>query len=566
MRYILVVVGLILPIVSFAQSTNAPLNPDYYHWIERYEIKSGKFSKNFFSQVKPYKRSDIAAFIDSIRSSDMTLSRADEFNLTYLTNDNWEWSDDSTYTSRKPILKHFYRAKSDLFHVDEPDFDLHINPVLHLGTGFESESDANLFVNTRGVEVRGVIDKKLGFYSYIGENQVRLPFYVQDRVDETLVVPNEGFWKDFKEDGYDFFTARGYISFEATKSINLQFGHDRFNIGNGHRSLILSDFAPAYLFLKVNTKVWKLNYMNLFTQKTADVDANSAGTLSTGPYPDKYVSLHHLSINITDNLNIGVFESVIFGSEDSTRVGDDFDPNYLNPVIFFRAVEQQKGSPHNVLLGADFKWFLFNRISLYGQFVLDEFLLDRVTEGRGWWGNKFSAQFGGKYIDAFGIPNLDLQGEYNVSRPYNYSHNTSFGSYSHYRQPLAHPLGANFREFIGIARYQPTGRLNLTGKLIYANYGTDTTGLNVGTNILLDNTTRNNGTGSRDFNNEIAQGIGTDLLFLDLTASYQLRHNLFIDVKQVFRDLDSELDERDQNTSFTSVSLRWNIPQRVHEF
>src|SRR5262249_22762278 len=112
--------------------------------------------------------------------------------------------------------------------------------------------------------------------------------------------------------------------------------------------------------------------------------------------------------------------------------------------------------------------------------VMDEFVLDHIKSGDGWWANKFAVQLGGKYIDAFGIPNLDLQGEFNIARPFTYSHNTQYGNYSHYQQPLAHPLGANFKELVGVVRYQPLPRLNLTGKLMVRSVGRDSTDYNWG--------------------------------------------------------------------------------------
>ena len=56
-----------------------------------------------------------------------------------------------------------------------------------------------------------------------------------------------------------------------------------------------------------------------------------------------------------------------------------------------------------------------------------------------------------KYINAFNLRNFDLQLETNIVRPYTYQHNDSIDNYSHYNQPLAHPLGANFAEVIAIA-------------------------------------------------------------------------------------------------------------------
>jgi hypothetical protein len=541
------------------QGSYAPLNDDYYHQIDRYEIKSGAITPYFFTSWKPYQRKAIAAFADSIITFDNSLSNVDKFNLNYLSNDNWEWSK-NTNESKKPFLKHFYKSKSDLYHVREKHFDLHINPVLYLGAGQETEDDVKTFTNTRGVEIRGVVDDKVSFYSFIGENQVINPVYVRKRINNNLVVPHEGFWKKFKDDGVDFFTARGNINFNATRHIDLQFGHDKFNIGNGYRSLILSDYSPAYLFLKVNTKVWKLNYTNLFTQMTANVFGNTGGlTAANIGYPNKYMALHHLSLNVSKKLNIGLFESVIYSKPDS--VGNNLELKYLNPIIFYRAIEQQNGSSDNVLLGLDFKWIAAKGLSIYGQLTLDEFLLENLKKGDGWWANKFAIQLGGEYIDVLGISNLDLQVEANLARPYTYSHSSQYGEYSNYRQPLAHPLGANFYEFVGILRYQPAARLNITTKLIYAKYGTDGTGENWGGNILLDNTTR-----EMNFGNEIGQGIETDLIFADATISYQWKHNFFIDLKHIYRKQKSEQSSLEEDTNYSSIALRWNIPQRLHEF
>lgn len=545
-----------LSVNAFSQSVNAPLNQDYYHLIDRYEIKNGKLAENFFSSFKGYQRSDIAKFADSMK----TTSRSDEFNQVYLKNDNWEWVEGYDAKSGKTFLKHFYKNPSDLYAVHTNDFDLHVNPVLGLTIGNDTEGSERPFINTRGVQVRGMIDNKVGFYSYIGENQAIYPQYTRAYIADNGVVPHEGFWKKFKDNGVDFFTVRGYISLNATKHINLQFGHDQFSVGNGYRSLILSDFSPAYTFLKMNTKIWKFNYTNLFTQMTADAFGNAGGSFGSSDFPNKYMAFHHLSINIGKKLNIGVFESIIFGQSDSLG-NNGYELKYLNPIIFYRAIEQQDGSTDNALLGMDFKWLVLPDISLYGQLVFDEFRLDNLTAGNGWWANKYGIQLGGKYIDAFGIDNLDLQLEGNLVRPYTYSHQSIYTNYAHYRQPLAHPLGANFKEVVAIARYQPIPKLQLTGKIIFATYGKDSTNVNWGGDILKNNRTR-----EQDFNNEIGQGVSTTLTYLDFTASYQFKHNLFIDFKQVIRNQKSDDDQLDQNTNFSSVSLRWNIPQRVHEF
>ncbi|MCB0490808.1 MAG: hypothetical protein KDC93_00175 [Cyclobacteriaceae bacterium] len=547
---------------AFAQSTNAPLNEDYYHWIDRYEIKAGRIVPQVFTSVKPYKRKAIAAFVDSVQLSDNVFSSsADLYNYQYLRNDNWEWSGSEDNESKKPVLKHLYKKKSDFLFSDLPEFDIHVNPVLYTSFGHDGQAGESLYLNSRGVEIRGMIDRKIGFYTFLTDNQARLPLYVRDGIAQNPVVPHEGFWKDYKDNGVDYFQARAYIDFDISKHIYMQFGNDKTFIGNGYRSLIFSDYAPPTLFLRTNVKVWKLNYLFQLNRVAADAPGSIGGSGSgKRRYPEKFMAFHHASINIGKKFNLGFFESVVFSPKDSLN-DNTFDLSYLNPVIFYRAIEQQFGSSDNVILGMDFKWMVAKRLSAYGQVVFDEFLLDRLKEGNGWWANKFALQGGIKYVDALGVNNLDMQLEANVVRPYTYSHNTQYGSYTNYRQPFAHPLGANFKELIGILRYQPVPKLNLIAKVIYAEVGRDTTGVNWGSDLLKSNSTR-----EQEFGNTIGQGLLNKITYLDLTASYMLKHNLFIDMKLIRRDSAIPSISGTINTTITSLALRWNIGQRLYDF
>ncbi len=558
MRVPVLMLFLIGCIQAFGQSNYVPLNNSYYSTVERYEVLNGKFSDQFFTTVKPYTRKAVAEFVDTLSVDSTSLkriSRVDRFNFTYLANDNWEWSSSAQNDTRKPIFKIFYKKKSDFFHVNTKDFDLHVNPVLYVAGGYEKDYGA-VTMNTRGIELRGMIDKKVGFYTFFTDNQGLLPSYVNEYRNAFGVVPGEGYNKNFKTNGVDFISARGYINFNATKHIAIQFGHDKNFIGNGYRTLILSDNSSGYTFLKLNTKIWKLNYTNLFTEMTAY--PRSYDTL----FAKKYVNYHHLSINVFKNLNIGVFEAVALRgrNKDSTKHGQ-LEIGYLNPIIFYRSIEQHVGSFDNALMGLDFKWNFLRHFSMYGQLILDELVLKEVTSGNGWWANKQALQGGLKYIDAFGLKNLDLQGEINFVRPYVYAHYNNFTNFANYNQPLAHPLGANFVELIGIARYQPLPRLNVTAKVFYTKMGVDTAGVNWGGNIL-----KNYAQFEQVYGNKTGQGIASNLMITTLNLSYMALHNVFIDGYVTLRRFDSMLDTLDRNTVLGGLSLRWYIPQRLQEF
>ncbi len=146
--------------------------------------------------------------------------------------------------SKKPLAKNFYTTPANLYEVHVKDFDLIVNPVIQFAVSKEKNNDQRLFLNTRGLYVRGKIANKIGFYAYLTDNQERDPIYVQQWINDRKAVPGEGFYKTFKATGgYDYFDARGYFTFNAAKYIDVTFGYDKNFIGNGYRSLFLSDFG-----------------------------------------------------------------------------------------------------------------------------------------------------------------------------------------------------------------------------------------------------------------------------------------------------------------------------------
>lgn len=591
MRYLLSLFCLLPFSLLYAQSPFIPLNQDYYHLIDRYEIRLGRWADQHHSTVKPYNRQAVMQLIDTLEHDpdrEIALSPTDRFNFDYLRNDSWEWaspqpvkalfprvsvafgqSTDSSATqpvilryeepgnSNRPFLGYFYRKKSDFYSTKTDEFDLHINPVVYVGFGRDQVLTDPLYTNTRGVEVRGSIGRKLGFYSYFSDNQAYYPRYVQDYGQLYRLTaagggtsPGQGVVKVFNNAAADFLEARGYITFNALKIINVQFGHDRNFFGNGIRSLLLSDNAAPYLFLKFSTRFGKrFQYTNLFTELQ-----NGQVTLSgIDLLPQKFTTMHHLSINISRRVNLGLFEAEVYSR-------DRFDINYLNPIILYRYVESSRGSADNAFVGLDLKVNAAQHFLFYSQLMLDEFLIKEIRAARGSWTNKIALQAGLKYIDVLGIPNLDIQGEFNMARPYTYSHKSGQTNYAHFNQPLATPLGANFMEGLGTLRYQ-NKRLSINGTFALMMYGTDPPGRDYGGNILKDYDER-----LRDYDNYIGQGRQTITTYADLRLTYMLKHNLFLEGRYLNRMQDSQYKPDAYNTSVASFSIRWNAPYRSWVF
>lgn len=558
-KALFVFVVVVLTTVSIqAQTTYLQLGHVDYQLLDRLETRSGKLSDRLFLANKPTSRKDAVDFLQKMREDAryIGLSSIDRYNIAHMVSVSGEWAyeEDGAIDSKKAILKTFYWKQPDLVHVKTKNFFLAANPVISLHGIAENTQNGNntLFTSSRGIEARGWIAKKVGFYTYFTDNQEGLPSYVNDYVDSTGAVPGSDFYTKTGPNKYDYLLARGNIDFEAVKDhINVTLGYDRHFIGDGMRSLFLSDFSAGATFLRLNTKIWKLNYQNLFMELKPQFPRGSDRLL-----PHKYAAMHHLSINATDWLNIGLFEGVIFDRRDK------FEFSYMIPLIFYRSVERSLGSPDNVVLGVNFKALAAKHVQVYGQLMLDEFTSKELVAGNGYWANKFGVQVGAKYYDAFTIKNLDLQVEANLVRPFSYTHFDSTANYTHYNQPLAHPLGAGFVELLGVARYQPMKKLYLTLQGMYYTRSIDTGTANFGGNIFKDYDTR-----SSQYGVTLINGVSAKCALMSFNASYELRENLFIDLGATHRRCVYENNVApDAVSTYFTGGIRLNLVRRDYNF
>lgn len=552
---------LFVPTLCFSQSTLLPQGSKHRILLNRLEMLMQDNNELNLSTFKPISRQlavRTAEMADSLHGRypyDFyhRLSKVDYYNLRSLLMNNSEWvtGDQSSFKSKKPLWNTFYKTPADFFSVNEKDFFLAVNPVIQQQQSLETGNSERVFLNSKGITARGLIGKRLGFDAYITDNQERGPAFFHQWVNAHNAVPGAGFYKPFKRTAVDYIDARGSIHFNAARYFRFQFGYDKNFIGNGYRSLLLSDFGNSYLFLKINTSIWKIQYHNLFMELVPQTIAINAGNKILDK---KYAVIHHLSMNVTRWLNIGIFEAVVFGRKNK------FELSYLNPVMFLRAAEQQVGSADNAVIGLDFKANAGHSGQVYGQVVLDEFLLREVRAGNGWWGNKFGVQIGAKYIDAFEVKNLDLQAEGNIVRPFTYSHFDSVANYTHYNQPLAHPLGANFVELIGSATYQPRPKWTLQGRFIYWKQGLDSVNSNFGGNIFKINDTRNG-----DYGYTLAGGIGTKGINASALVSYEWKENLFLEGSLMYRHWKPQNTSAD-NALMLTVGVRLNMFRREYDY
>ena len=335
-----------------------------------------------------------------------------------------------------------------LFPVLGPDYWLTIDPVIDWELGRDLSGQLLTYQNTRAIRVEGALGKEFSFSASIAENYARLPKFLDRYAWYTRppVVPGYGLNKSEDHLHVDYPYAAGYIAYKPSKFFFFEVGHGKHFIGEGYRSLFLSDNAPNYPYAKIEAQFWHVKYTTMWT---AYQDLRPEYTVG-GVFKKKFSAIHYISWNATKKLNLGFFETVLWYNEN--RRG--FDVNFLNPLIFFKTAEYEAGSDaSNTLLGLSAYYKLPLKLSVYGQFILDEMVISKFFGDPSYWTNKFGYQIGLKYHDAFNVPHLFARLEYNQVRPYTYAHNTLV-NYGHDYQALAHPWGANFKEILFEMQYR----------------------------------------------------------------------------------------------------------------
>lgn len=301
----------------------------------------------------------------------------------------------------------------------------------------------------------------------------------------------------------------GYVQYQSKLPVTVRMGYDRLFIGPGIHSLLLSNQADPFPFLRLQAKIWRFNYS--FVTGWLD-NISPAGDFDEFSR-NKGMVTHVLAYRPSDKFYIEFFESIVWQTRDSLR-SRWVEPAYLNPLVFLRPVEFSLGSPDNAVAGFSIQWRLGKAFYLYGQGILDEFLLRELRAGNGWWANKFGLQAGLKWFNALGIAGLTVIGEANGVRPFTYTHQTTRTNYAHARRPLAHSWGANFGQLAGLVQYKKK-RHRIQGSAEWGLKGFSETAGREGEDLFESYNRR-----SRDYGNTWLQGNRETLYNVQLSYGY----------------------------------------------
>ncbi|WP_396172264.1 gliding motility protein RemB [Flavobacterium sp.] len=521
---------------QFKSYLNVPFSHSLY---AQFDAKLNQIGSNNHTASKPYTYAEVNKYYDFETANQLLMKEK------------------TSWWGRKLWNEYLVEIQGD-------DYWFTINALfdLRLGKSNPSENDYT-YQNTRGIQIQGGLSKKFNFTTTIYESQGRFADYYNQYAESIkpsggnpAIVPGIGVAKQFKTDSYDFPVAEANLTFAPSQFIDLQLGYGRNFIGDGYRSVLVADGASPYPYFKINATFWKIKYTSTYMWLK---DVRDEVTVD-GTYATKYMANHYLSWNVSNRLNIGFFESVIWGNTNNRG----FDMSFVNPIIFYRAVEISASSKSgNISLGLTSKYKLNNQINLYGQILIDEFALEDVKAANQSWRNKFAFQVGAKYFNAFNVKDLLVQAEYNIVRPYVYSHSDPLTNYGHNNQSMGHNWGANFNEFVLIGRYFK-GRWFADAKLTFGERGFDFStvddSFNYGGNIYL------NYNDDRPFDNglTVGQGNTTKVFISELQVGYLINptSNLKLFGSYIYRNFNPLVNTTttfDQSTNWISIGLRADL-------
>jgi hypothetical protein len=398
-------------------------------------------------------------------------------------------------------------------------------PDFSIGRDFSNKSQVS--TTSLGLQVGGTVGGQFSYYIAGYESSAVVPNYLSTYIKQVGIVPGQAYAKTYRANGYDWDYITAVASYTPVKYLNISAGRDKTFIGDGYRSLLLSDAASPYSFFKLTATLGNVRYMAMWASfnDPVDLDANGNNRKKGGVF-------HYLDWNVSNRFSVGFFDAVIWYDKDEAGHTRSFDLSYLSPVIFLRPMEALNGSPDNALLGFTSKYKISDGVTAYGQFALDEFESASFFSTSGSFRNKYSWQLGLRGTDIFNVKGLNWLIENNNSKPYTYSERGPIISYTQNGEMLAHPWGANFREFVGLINYSYK-RFDFSGELDYGHYGLDVNGLNYGKDPFQDYVTP-----AKIDGNYIGQGLTTNMLYVEGKIAYLLnpKYNLRIELGGIIRN------------------------------
>ncbi len=385
-------------------------------------------------QIKPFNSGDFFPYTEG------------SYDLISVINDSSKQYYDVTETLFK---KHLFELKGD-------GYFLTISPAFNfsLGTDLQDTTNTRLTRNTRGFLIEGDLLDKVSFSTSFYENQATFARYASHYYanlgelylkpagysTQNAVIPGEGRTKNFKETGFDFGYAIGNVVYRPWKQLTIAVGNNSHFIGSGHRSLLLSDNSYSAPYFRIDWEIHKKFQVRVLRAKLLNLLRRPFTSSAESYYEAKGYSVNYLTWMPNENLNISLFEGVIWNRGDSVTYRSAH-PLFYNPIPGIAGVLGQ--DEVNSMIGINASVQLKDVHRLYGQVAIPNWSFDRTGFQIGYRGYNF-----------FGLNDFMIQGEFNYIPEEMYGAQNPRLNYVHYNLPLGHIRGDGIQEILIRSNYE----------------------------------------------------------------------------------------------------------------
>ncbi|HEY9165842.1 MAG TPA: capsule assembly Wzi family protein [Candidatus Kryptonia bacterium] len=455
----IVVLSILLPVVSMAQTELVPVDHKVYPFLETMSMK-GLIDYN--SASIPISRGEVASYLKDIAKAKEKLSPTERKILADVMVEfryDIDKSMDESYSflhefKLDSVLQIFSNDKQKyLASYADSNFSLFldgIGAVSYRNFDAKSFQKAQLSLFEIGPRLRGTLYDNLAFYVQVTEGQSfsgsKYARQVATGYDPSLAASTK-----FVDDKFITAFNAGYMRYEtANHAVSLTIGRDNFEMGNGYiDKLFISDNIPPFDFGKLDIDYKFFRYSFFY--------GNLQGDSLGAPLTSKSILGHRLDIELSRSFRFGLFESLILSNV-------PFSFTYLNPAS---VIESENLGTHedplsNALIGFDCEFRPHTNIGIQLSFLIDD--LNTSTLGKktpAGNDNKFGYQAGFMYVEPFGLNDLSASVEYTRIDPFVYSHRTNMSNYTNWGISIGAALPPNSDEVAFKLGYYLTNRITL---------------------------------------------------------------------------------------------------------
>ncbi len=524
MKKNLLLLLLLFASIGYAQDDYINVDNRVYSFLQRMEALHIISGYNSFELPKP--RKEIVKYLKEVITSKNQLDNVDRKILKDLEVE-FEYELTGSLKNSQSILggggyNIFSQKNKYLYYYSKPHkANLFIN-LLGEGEGitqndFTNSTNLSTSLGVIGGEIKGTFLDHFGF-SLKGTNGL-----VIGNKEVAKLRPDVRYNFVFNENkpGESFFDeTSGYLTADYDM-FRIKLGRQRMRIGYGPVKSIIDDIAPPFDYIGFNITYgfFTFSYFHgqLLGNSYFQPDSITGGI---NVVDQKYIGYHRIGFNLSNAVNFGVGEMIIYGNR-------PLDLSYLNPFAFYKSVEHSNQDRDNSMLFFDFNNKSIKGLKLYGTLLIDD--IDFSKLGTQWYGNQALIDLGLYSVNLYHILPIDFKFEYTRVDPYVHTHRTGNTNFTNFGYNLGSILQPNSEMFLGEFDYRFTNRLSLGMSYYYILHGANPvlpngTIINVGGNEAL---------GHRTFDSNNAKFLNGDLEYSRIATALLT----FEPVKQIFFSL-----------------------------